>query len=274
MKSQKWLLGIAIGAALTLLVMGWFFLPHLSLASTLKAARSEEQGPNRREADGDAPEISYIDSPSPTCSLPEPGTNVCYITWSYLNVTASTGQYMITSTIVLDGQLQAYVGGFFQNSMFIPGTMFGPGFRVPCGAPGASTSPDLGASYDYIIRARETGGVSAANYGTVSCPYDIVPLAEITLDSPTEGVINHTYTFDASVLPITATLPITYTWTATDLSNTITVTGTESTVSFTWPVAGEKVVAVTAQNLNSSVSVAKTINILSSYKIFLPLNSR
>lgn len=275
MNARKWLLPFTVGAALVLLVVGaWLVLPHLSLASTLKGARSEDQDTNHREADGDAPEISFIDSPSPTCSLPHPGTNVCYITWSYFDVTASSGQYIITSTIVLNGQLQAYVSGFFQDSMYVPGTMFGQGFRVPCGAPGAGTIPALGASYSYAIRARETGGLSAANYGTVSCPYDIVPVADLTLDGPTVGVINRPYTFDASVLPITATLPITYTWTATGLPNTVTVTGTQSTATFIWPTAGVKVVAVTAQNQNSTVTVQQTINMLSSFKLYLPLAFR
>jgi hypothetical protein len=38
---------------------------------------------------------------------------------------------------------------------------------VACGPRSAS---GLGKTYAYTLRARETGGLSAANYGSVACP--------------------------------------------------------------------------------------------------------
>lgn len=264
--------------ALAVLIAGvWVFFPRLETqASALRAARSQVQDDARREADGDglSPNISFIDSPSPTCSLPEPGTNVCYIQWSYLNVTASAGQYIVTTTVALDGHLQAYFSGFFQTSLYIPSDMTGDGFRVACGAPGVEGNPEQGYMYDYTIRARETGGLGAANYGTVSCPYDIVPLAEVVLNGPIIGVISQTYTFDAAVFPITTTLPVTYTWTADDLPPTVVVNGLTDAVAYTWTTAGDKVVVVTAQNQNSSVSATLTVSILPSFDVYLPLVHR
>ena len=87
-------------------------------------------------------------------------------------VSASTSQYIISMTVSIDGQLRAYHAGFFQTSMYIPGDMLRPGFKVACGWRGASGAPELGYSYDYVIRAAETGGLKAANYGRITCPAD------------------------------------------------------------------------------------------------------
>jgi len=122
----------------------------------------------------DSPAISFIDSPSPTCYRPAAGTGTCYITWNYLNVTASSGQYIISATVSIDNNLRAYFAGFFQNSMYIPGDMTAPGFKMTCGMPGSGLYANMGKSYSYTIRARETGGLSAANYGSVTCPADVV----------------------------------------------------------------------------------------------------
>jgi hypothetical protein len=122
----------------------------------------------------DSPAISFIDSPSPTCYRPAAGTGICYITWNSLYVTASSGQYIISATVSIDNDLRAYFAGFFQNSMYIPGNLTGPGFKMTCGMPGSGYYPSLGKSYSYVIRARETGGLSAANSGSVTCPADVI----------------------------------------------------------------------------------------------------
>ena len=124
----------------------------------------------------DSPTISFIDSPSATCSLPAPGTGACYIEWNYLYVTAVSGSYIISMTVTIDNRLRAYHTGFFQSSMYIPGEMTAPGYKVSCGAPGSGSRPDWGKTYSYVLQARETGGVSAANYGSVTCPADVVKI--------------------------------------------------------------------------------------------------
>jgi hypothetical protein len=135
----------------------------------------EEATGARREIRSDMPierpDISFIDSPSATCQRSMPGTGQCTIQWTYLNVSASTSQYVISMTVEIDGRLRAYHSGFFQASMYIPGDMYGDGFRVTCGKPDAN---GWGNTYAYTLRARETGGLSAANYGSVTCPGDMV----------------------------------------------------------------------------------------------------
>jgi hypothetical protein len=128
--------------------------------------------PPRREAA--TPDISLIDSPSPTCYRLVENTGACYIQWSYLQVTATSPEYIVTMTVTIDGSLRAYHGGFFQTSMLIPGQVYGPGFEVTCGFPGAGGLAEMGKTYNYAIRARETGGLAAANYGSVTCPADVI----------------------------------------------------------------------------------------------------
>lgn len=131
----------------------------------------EEADGNRREIQaGTAPEqpaISFIDSPSASCSQPTASSNTCYIQWSYLYVTASTSQYIISMTVKINNRLVAYHSGFFQSYMYIPSDMMGDGYRVACGPRQAN---GLGNAYAYTLQARETGGLSAANYGSVTCP--------------------------------------------------------------------------------------------------------
>jgi hypothetical protein len=126
----------------------------------------------RREvqSNGQSPTISFIDSPAATCYRFSVGT--CYIEWSYLSVSASASQYIISMTVSIDNRVRAYHSGFFQTSMYIPGDMLKPGFKVACGWRGASGVPELGYAYNYVIRAAETGGLKSANYGIVTCPAD------------------------------------------------------------------------------------------------------
>jgi hypothetical protein len=141
------------------------------------AATRETQGENVREVtapvQGSAPQqptIGFIDSPSATCYQPDPAVNDCYINWYYMSVSASPN-YMITMTAILNtvGPV-AHMQGFFQTSMYAPYNMFGRGFKVACGAPGAGGNPQLGNAYAYTIRARDSAGLSSANYGMAYCP--------------------------------------------------------------------------------------------------------
>ncbi|MFZ5808874.1 MAG: hypothetical protein ACOY16_06305 [Chloroflexota bacterium] len=126
--------------------------------------------------EGQSPDISFINSPSPSCVNPNPGTGICYIRWPQISVSAGSSQYIISMTVSLDNHIQAYVSGFFQTAMNIPGNLLGSGFKVTCGFPGSSGSPLYGKSYTYNIVARETGGLTAQSNGIIQCPADIVKI--------------------------------------------------------------------------------------------------
>jgi hypothetical protein len=161
-------------------VMGVVVVRELPGSAVASAASSAAATPSPdlpyREISGDieSPNISFIDSPSPTCSRPTASTGACYIQWDYLAVSAASGSYIISMTVAIDNQMRAYHSGFFQTSMYIPAEMTAPGYQVTCGTPGSGGTPEWGHIYAYTIRARETSGLSAANYGSVTCPADTV----------------------------------------------------------------------------------------------------
>lgn len=81
-------------------------------------------------------------------------------------------------------------------------------------------------------------------------------ISTVNLTGPTAGLMNTTYVFTATVSPITATLPITYTWQATGQTP---VTHTRSVayidaVSLTWSTVGVKTITVTASNADGLVT--------------------
>jgi hypothetical protein len=133
-----------------------------AIVETTPGARREKQ-----PSEIAAPAISFIDNPSPTCYQPVASDNTCYVTWNSLSVTAGSSQYMISMTVSIDNRLRAYHSGFFQTSMSIPGDLYGPGLQVACGPRSAGGA---GNTYAYTVRAMETGGLSSANYGSVTCP--------------------------------------------------------------------------------------------------------
>ena len=221
------------------------------------------------EGDASAPLITTIDGPTAQCYRPEQYTNDCYIRWQYLNVTASTSQYIISMTVSIDNRIRAYYSGFFQSAMYVPSDMQKPGFHVACGLPGAGGNPGLGQAYSYIVRARETGGLKAANYGTVYCPADVVPVKKVNLSGPLSGLTNRAYTFTTTV-PLTTTLPVTYTWTVNGQSPITVSAGVSDTQTFTWNTAGVKKVTVQAANRAGTIQVFQNITI-NEHKIYLPL---
>ena len=150
-------------------------LPTATPPTQLQATPFSPELPHREiSKGGQSPTISFIDSPSATCSRPVPGTGACYIQWNYLYVTAASSSYIISMTVTIDNHIRAYHAGFFQTYMYIPADMTAPGYKVTCGTPGSGGTLDWGHTYTYAIRSRETGGLSSTNYGSVTCPADTV----------------------------------------------------------------------------------------------------
>jgi hypothetical protein len=82
----------------------------------------------------------------------------------------------------------------------------------------------------------------------------------------------------ATVSPITATTPITYTWEATEQDDVVVVNvdAINDTVAFTWSTAGVKYVTVTAENAGGAIAVTSPHTITISFKgfIYLPVIMR
>jgi hypothetical protein len=219
--------------------------------------------------DAESPDISFIDSPTATCYRPDQHKDTCYIDWGYLYVTASSSQYIISMTVSIDNRLRAYHSGFFQTYMYVPADMFSPGFRVTCGPPGSGGNPKLGSAHSYTLRARETGGLSAANYGTVYCPADVVPPASLDIIGPPGGISGVPYDFTASVSPPTTTLPLTYTWQVADQPTIVVTGGLSVTQTSSWKAPGEKLLMITAENAAGSITITHTFNLPQLYLPFI-----
>jgi hypothetical protein len=250
--------------ALALLLGGWWLVSAGALAS------DDDPPPDRqRDEVPGAPAISFIDSPSAECYRPVSGTDACYVNWQYLSVNAAP-DYIVTMTVGIDNRLRAYFGGFFQTGMQVLPDLVMPGFHVACGVPGASGKPNLGNTYSYVIRARDSKGLTSANYGTVSCPADMVKIAGVSLSGATMGAVNTSYAFTASTQPITATLPLTYTWQATGQAPMTRSAGLTDAVSYSWTAPGPKTITTTVTNPAGSFTATLTI-IIQKHRITLPL---
>ncbi|HQE93146.1 MAG TPA: hypothetical protein PLH19_11035 [Anaerolineae bacterium] len=107
-------------------------------------------------------------------------------------------------------------------------------------------------------------------------PQPLTPVASVSITPPGAGdyAINVAYTFNASVSPVTATLPITYTWQATDQTPVTVMGGPSNDRTFTWTLEGTKYITVTADNgLGSPVTGTYSLSVSAevNYPIYLPL---
>src|SRR5579859_3396435 len=90
-----------------------------------------------------------------------------------------------------------------------------------------------------------------------------VAAVSLTLNGPTTGIALQPNTFIANVTPVTASVPLTYTWTATNQADrTFTSTVFSDSETYTWNPGGVQLVTVTVTNAALNVvSATQTITI-------------
>jgi hypothetical protein len=84
----------------------------------------------------------------------------------------------------------------------------------------------------------------------------LVPLTAVTISGPITGATYASHTFSATVSPITATIPITYTWLPVPDSGQ----GTAS-ANYSWLTDGNKTITVTAENMGGIVTDTHMISL-------------
>jgi hypothetical protein len=93
----------------------------------------------------------------------------------------------------------------------------------------------------------------------------VMPPDSVTINGPAMGLVNTSYTFTATVNPLTATglLPLRYTWRAggQDLNPPEHTSGLSDTITFTWHTTGTQTITVTATSTAGSVIDTHVINI-------------
>jgi hypothetical protein len=126
------------------------------------------------------------------------------------------------------------------------------------------------AVYNWSAVGSKTITVTAENDGgSAIATHEItitnVPLMGVTIEGPGTGVISATYAFTASVSPVNASLPITYTWSPPPLGGQ-----GSSVATYRWDTGGIKSIAVGVQNGGDVLTANHTITILEK-RVCLPL---
>jgi len=88
----------------------------------------------------------------------------------------------------------------------------------------------------------------------------IAPLS-VEIDGPPAGLVGESYSFTATVQPVSATLPITYSWQVSGQEAIIHTGGLSDTLAYTWDIPGTQLITVTATNLSGSVVATHTLTI-------------
>jgi hypothetical protein len=161
------------GAIVLTLMMLLASLGSLGAGAERWAAPGPRDLPPERSttpAEPGSPTITSIDSPNPTCYRAALGSDVCYINWRSMTVSAISPQRIVSMSVSIDGRVRANYQGFFQSSMDVSRAFHGEGFRVDCGPEGVDGIEGMGRQHDWAIRARDTEDAEATNRGTVTCP--------------------------------------------------------------------------------------------------------
>ncbi len=132
-----------------------------------------------------------------------------------------------------------------------------------------STTRDYG-----VVKHFEAG--TSSGLSILFQPQPLTAVASVSLTPPGVSAYKtgQAYTFIASVSPLTATLPITYTWQVTGYAPYTVVGGPSNNQAFIWLTEGPKSVVVTADNgLGAPRTATYNLEVSSveEYPIYLPL---
>ncbi len=107
------------------------------------------------------------------------------------------------------------------------------------------------------------------------CASDCISLSTAAIEGPLDVTgtlyIDNLYTFEAAITPITATTPITYTWTPTPTNGQH-----HASAQYQWETPGAYTITLTAENCGGSVDAPQREVVIKDvpYRIYLPLTLR
>jgi len=113
--------------------------------------------------------------------------------------------------------------------------------------------------------------VHASTADTISLPVRMPP-DNVQVSGPEIGNVQDSYTFTATINPITTTVPITYVWTIDEQLNITHTAGVSDTLTYNWDYPGLHQVSVSASNLAGSVDDTWSITVY--IKVLLPISLR
>lgn len=107
---------------------------------------------------------------NPTCVQSSLDSGTCYIRMRSVSVVGS-GSSFSRLQVFINGKLRANMGGFFENTGYVVGNMFGSGFLVSCGGKNAGGNPVFGQSYTIQVVASLADSTTTTGSMAVFCPY-------------------------------------------------------------------------------------------------------
>ena len=135
---------------------------------------------------------------------------------------------------------------------------------------GANVSHSYTASGIYSVLVTATNGVNALTATTRVTVSGV--LNGVSITGPLTGTLDTAYTFAAWVMPLTASLPITYVWQTPDWPPIMAVSGLSHTVVLSWTTIGVKTITVTVSNSAGVVNGTHLVDIgAPHYNVYLPL---
>jgi hypothetical protein len=114
------------------------------------------------------------------------------------------------------------------------------------------------------------GRITATHAVTVQL---VAPLT-VTLDAPLTTAVGLSTTVRAQVQPTNGSLPLTYTWQATDQLPLTRTTRFSDTVVYRWSTPGLMTITVQAQNRAGMVANQRRIVVIDDRRLYLPLIQR
>lgn len=132
------------------------------------------------------------------------------------------------------------------------------------------------ATFAWLNSGPQTVTVTVSNgFSTAQAVQQIEighPITTLTLDGADQGLPNQPYAYTVSLAPQSATMPVTYTWNATDQEPLTRTGGLTDTVRYTWTTPGTKTITITATNRLGSVTITRTVQI-EPHRLYLPVVS-
>lgn len=107
---------------------------------------------------------------NPVCVQASLNSGTCYIRMRSISAVGN-GSSFSRLRVYVNGKLRASVNGFFENSGYVVGNMFGSGFVVSCGGKNASGNPDFGYNYPVQVIATLADSTTVTGTTAVDCPY-------------------------------------------------------------------------------------------------------
>jgi hypothetical protein len=111
------------------------------------------------------------------------------------------------------------------------------------------------------------GSVTATHPVTVQ----LAPPLALTIAAPLTTEVGHSTMVQAQALPITTSLPLTYTWQATGQPTLTHTTSISDTVAYQWLTAGPVTITVQAANRAGAAFNRHTVVVIDERRFYLPL---